>query len=643
MSASPRSSRLRMSFMVGRVWRGRSSRALGVFWILVILVGFCVLGNIFWLRRHSLTIPPPWDQAFYLYMGIRYLWALTDYGLGALISEFIKLSPDVAPLFPLTSLPLYVLFGPSRLVAYMTNAVYLLGLLWGVYLLGAHIYSRRAVILAAFTLATFTATVNYSRDYLLEFPATLFVTLAIYALVRSGEFQHRLWCLVFGTLAGFSVLTKTMTGIFFVGPVLHALGCLIKQRQLTPALLRNSLLVVAMAILVASIWWGPNFRTSFGYLIYYGFQAGSVPYSKDGVGILSLENLSYYALALMNHGTSFFYASLFGALRLVSGVQHVFGMQRSDAGRREGGGKEGILWAWLLVGYAVLTIVPNKGEERYAQPLLPPIALLLAGSVEAIGRRWMRRGVVVVIVAIGGFNYVGLTYGLPWLPQRLYLHSFAIISHEYPHFQWLRSKIPPTPDVEGRISAILSVLAALHDQHRGRVETELRTRLLDPMQVQAIGEDMRMTYRFLLAREPKPRELQKYIDPLRGRKLTLEELIEILKASKEFKAQRAWVLVVPDHPQFNASTLRYYGEVDRLPLRFTHIVDGPITPERLQRYEFILTKRNGYQGPEFSTRLTDEIHALLRQRDSGFVPLPESFEFPDTSQIVIYTAQVVLN
>jgi hypothetical protein len=80
-----------------------------------------------------------------------------------------------------------------------------------------------------------------------------------------------------------------------------------------------------------------------------------------------------------------------------------------------------------------------------------------------------------------------------------------------------------------------------------------------------------------------------------------------------------------------------------LPLRFTHIVDGPITPERLQRYEFILTKRNGYQGPEFSTRLTDEIHALLRQRDSGFVPLPESFEFPDTSQIVIYTAQVVLN
>jgi hypothetical protein len=164
MSSSPQSSRLPMPFMPARVWCGRSSQALSVFGVLAILVGLCVLGNLFWLRRHFLTIPPPWDQAFYLYMGIRYLWAFSDDGLGALISEFINLSPDVAPLFPLTTLPLYVLFGPSRLVAYMTNAVYLLGLLWGVYLLGAHIYTRRAGVLAAFIMATFTATVNYSRD-----------------------------------------------------------------------------------------------------------------------------------------------------------------------------------------------------------------------------------------------------------------------------------------------------------------------------------------------------------------------------------------------------------------------------------------------------------------------------------------------
>ena len=137
-----------------------------------------------------------------------------------------------------------------------------------------------------FIAATFTATVNYSRDYLLEFPATAFVTLGMYALLRSEAFRHRPWCLAFGALAGLSVLTKTMTGVFFIGPVLLALASLVWQQQLNAAVLRNFLLAVGMGMLVAAVWWGPNFRTAFGYLIYYGFQAGSVPYSKGDSGDL---------------------------------------------------------------------------------------------------------------------------------------------------------------------------------------------------------------------------------------------------------------------------------------------------------------------------------------------------------------------
>ena len=81
-------------------------------------------------------------------------------------------SVPMSPPSILTTVPLYLLFGPSRLVAYLTNIFYLGLLLGGIYLLGAHLYGRSAGLLAAFIAATFTATVNYSRDYLLEFPAT---------------------------------------------------------------------------------------------------------------------------------------------------------------------------------------------------------------------------------------------------------------------------------------------------------------------------------------------------------------------------------------------------------------------------------------------------------------------------------------
>jgi hypothetical protein len=173
-----------------------------VLWFFTGVLICCTIGNVIWLDRHWLNFPPPWDQAFYLYMGLRYLHALTDNGAAAAFREFIHLSTDVAPFYPLTTVPLYLLFGPSRMVAYLTNIFYLGLLLGGIYLLGARLYGRRAGLLAAFIAATFTATVNYSRDYLLEFPATAFITLAMYALLRGEAFRHRAWCLAFGALGG---------------------------------------------------------------------------------------------------------------------------------------------------------------------------------------------------------------------------------------------------------------------------------------------------------------------------------------------------------------------------------------------------------------------------------------------------------
>jgi 4-amino-4-deoxy-L-arabinose transferase-like glycosyltransferase len=631
----------------------RSKRKRGRGAVLGFFIGgliCCSIGNVVWLGSHWLTFPPPWDQAFYLYMGLRYFHALVDYGPVAGFKEFIHLSTDVAPLYPLTTMPLYLLFGPSRLVAYMTNIGYLGLLLAGIYLLGAHLYGRSAGLLAAFIAATFTATVNYSRDYLLEFPATAFVMLGMYALLRAEAFRHRAWCLALGALAGLSVLTKTMTGVFFIGPVLLALGPLVWQRQLNAAVLKNFLLAVVVGMLVAAVWWGLNFRTALGYLIYYGFQAGSVPYNKGSAGVLSLGNLSYYALHLMNHGISFLYTLLFAGLIMFVGIKAVFGVERrnvddasEDAPVEPMPSRQALyLWAWLLAGYVILTLVPNKGEERYAQPLLPPIALLMSGAIMAIGNSWVRRTIMGLAVIIGGLNYIGLTYGLPGLPSRLFFNSVAIISHEYPHYSWVRGKIPPTVDSPWPISAILAILAELTDRDRAREIAELRHRLLATSQERSIDADVQQIYRVILRREPSKRGFQEHTTALRAGQLSPADLIDLLRATAEFRHQRAKVLVVPDHPSFNASTLRYYAEAERRPLSFFHILDAPIDAERLQMYDFVLVKSSGYQGPEFSTQYAAQIQAQVARDDSRFVLLPQLFAFPDDTHIVIFATESVL-
>ena len=153
---------------------------------------------------------------------------------------------------------------------------------------------------------------------------------------------------------------------------------------------------------------------------------------------------------------------------------------------------------------------------------------------------------------------------------------------------------------------------------------------------------MQLIYRVILRREPDKRGFQKYTTAVRAGQLTREALIDLLRATAEFKNQRAKVLVVPDHPSFNASTLRYYAEVERLPLSFFHILDGPIDAERLQMYDFVLVKSSGYQGPEFSTQYTAQIQAHVAREDSGFVLLPQRFAFPDDSHIVIFAAESML-
>jgi 4-amino-4-deoxy-L-arabinose transferase-like glycosyltransferase len=610
--------------------------ANGAFWFLIALVIFCTIGNIVWLQRNLLTIPPPWDQAWYLRMSLRYYHSLWDGGPLLLFKELVSLSPDTAPLFPLTALPMYLLFGPTRLIAHLTNSCYLLLLLLGIYRLGEHIYSQRVGILAAFFTATFTAVVNFSRDYMLEFPSAAFVTLGLYAMIRSDDFEQRSWALKFGVFAGLALLTKTMAGVFFIGPILYSLGRAIRQGRLNSALLFNVLLAVSGAVIVASVWWGPNLRTALRYLIFFGFREGSVPYSEGGSELLTLKNLTHYFYSLVGYGTSFFYALLLALLMLLRGVVRVFRWARKTAGETDRDLKEGYLWIWLVIGYALLTVVPNKGGERYALALLPPIALLLAGSIEGLGHRWLRQSVTILAIAIGAFNYIGLTYGWALIPQRWYFPPWTVIGHEYPHYSWVRSTLPDSTGLQWPIHDILSILADDSAKiTRKRVEA-VRSGSLGRAESLSIDEEVRMLYRILVKRELGRKSRQRYADALREGQITRDALIELILASPEFKALRAKVLVVPDHPLFNPSTLHYYAEMYRFPLVFSHISDNPIGRERLQEYDFVLVKNGGYQGPEFSTRYNHQILDELLMPKSGFVVLPRAFVFPDQSQISIF-------
>jgi len=96
------------------------------------------------------------------------------------------------------------------------------------------------------------------------------------------------------------------------------------------------------------------------------------------------------------------------------------------------------------------------------------------------------------------------------------------------------------------------------------------------------------------------------------------------------------VLVVPDHPVFNANTLRYYAERRRSRHAFDHIWRGPVTASQLRAYDYVLVKEGGYQGLPFATLATPMVMAALEDESSGFTRLERRLPFPDGSEIVTF-------
>ena len=138
-------------------------------------------------------------------------------------------------------------------------------------------------------------------------------------------------------------------------------------------------------------------------------------------------------------------------------------------------------------------------------------------------------------VIIGGVNYLGLTYGLPGLPPRHSFNAVAIISHEYSHYSWVRGKIPRTSGDQWPISAILAILAELTERHRAREVAELRNRFRETARERSVAEDVQQIYRVILRREPDKRGFQKHTTAVSVGQLSREGLIDLLRATAEFK------------------------------------------------------------------------------------------------------------
>jgi hypothetical protein len=228
-----------------------------------------------------------------------------------------------------------------------------------------------------------------SRETLIDYWLAAMVALSIWSLQKTKEFFDPKWSLVFGLCCGLGLLTK-WTFIIFAGP--PAVWAARKN-------LGNALKAAAIAALIASYWYVPQFAT----MPKFWRQVAVAGQNEQDPVQFSIQSVIYYVRALEG---SILFLPLF--IAFLAGLFLVIRNWRVSLP------KWSPLLLWLAGSWAGLMLLPNE-DPRYAAASLPVVAIFAAVGFEK------RKTAQAVMMGYLMFQHFLVSFGIPQLPERVVL------------------------------------------------------------------------------------------------------------------------------------------------------------------------------------------------------------------------------
>lgn len=438
----------------GMQFSNRALARLATVGMLVALVAFHAINNWRWLTANVTVLG--WDVPSHLGTSFVYDGLLRPLTLKTLFASIVW-HPNRPPLFFLSAIPLYRLFGISVDVATMVNVLYLAVLFGSVYGIGGRLGGRRVGLLAAFVVATLPMIYAMSRTFYLELALAAMVSLSVYLLLASERFENRTASLLFGLSFGLGLLTKRTYLVFILAPLclvavrsnawvsfkqrwqagfhLHVKDALLSlglglalaaawylpareiARQLplgawlaplwilliagaiyllrrTPGPDTNLLSALFLGGTMGSLWYLPRI-TFVQRLLAFGFGVNDP--RERSANLHQLDTYVYFLVQLVNEHLSL----VTFALLLVAVVGLLLAL-----------GRKGHVWArlrhaddawwvsilWVVAAYLIFTFSIYR-KSRGITPVLPALAIILAAGVFRLP--WKRVMALLVVLIIG--------------------------------------------------------------------------------------------------------------------------------------------------------------------------------------------------------------------------------------------------
>lgn len=357
--------------------------------------------------------PPKWDEAVHLKDSFVYYNIISDPSQLSIsvIKEIINKSENYPlirpsgyypPLVPIVTSLLYLMFGMSENTAVMSNAVFLLVLVFSVYGIGRILIDRTVGLFASLILLLSPIILQHSVIYYLDLPLTAMSALAVYTLLKTEYFTNTRYSFIAGICFGSGMLTK-WTFLFFIAGPLTYLICksyrLNKEEEKSAVFYsKKSIKNIILYLFAGIITFGPYYFPILSQLITETFKYTSGALSHSDFHVFSFGSAAYYLAALWSE-----------MITPPGFILFIAGMIVLTLSRKQ---YKIFLLIWTGIPYLITFLIQNK-TPRYMMPWLVPVSLIIAFFIfEAakyripVSRKNLRNYAAVLTLLLSGIFFL---------------------------------------------------------------------------------------------------------------------------------------------------------------------------------------------------------------------------------------------
>lgn len=383
--------------------------------ILVGLICFQLAVLLIWLiMDHSTTLG---DESRHLSISLQILDAL-KHPNPQTINQILYRAYMYPPFYYLVVQPFYFFMGKGPdVTVFITNGIFLILAMWGIYGIGKIYFDRLTGLLAAFLTGAYPLFIKFTRLYYNDYALIGLSIFAIYMLIASKRFSSRRHCILFGLLCMAGMLTKWTYFLFVSGAFIWEMAVFSMERWASNGVgvkekmkslfrpdrrLLNLFLLIIAALSLSLPWYLSQMSLILEH--FRGTQESTTAFHQSE-NLLSLSNFIRLPWS--------FYFKLSPPFYILFTAGLILGIVKYPR-------KILPVLFWLLPSFIFFTMIHSK-SEKHTMSYLPLMALITVFPFvklfdESLSKKKVVAGITVMIsilaLVIFSFFRIG-SYGYP--------------------------------------------------------------------------------------------------------------------------------------------------------------------------------------------------------------------------------------